>query len=120
MGILSQLDYSNYLVFFNKYNDLLLKNRHDRKALEKIYSEFLTDYAMYMLPLTNNAIGLETLMDAAAAVKIKLNNYTIDELYKMLKYIEAADQTLFPYSYDPNGKDNYLESKEEEENIIKK
>lgn len=113
MEILSKLDYPKFLEFYNKYDEKIKKFNISLKEIEEISSDFLTEYATYILPLTNKKIDKTTLLDAATNTKVSLNDSLDKE--ETRKEIEAINDEIeeyaFPYSYNPdNPIDNYLET----------
>ena len=127
--ILEKLDYDKYIYFFNKYHndifkliekieiaEMLSKPDNSLKDLDNIYSEFLTEYLKYIIPLSNNKIDDSVLYEAIKEVKKVIKNYTdnkIDKEMKVIKEIQEEDkEIIFPYSYDPNNETpNYLTTK---------
>lgn len=121
LTILSQLDYPKYQELYNKYNKQITEYTTNFRQLEQIYSDFFTEYAKYILPLSNKEIPKETLLQAAINTKKALNRYKRWQLIKMKKSISSTYETqesiFFPYQYDPtHPTPNYLEAK----NIAKK
>ena len=66
MNLLYNLDYSKYQELYNKYNNQILdtkkiyqeirynqNNNISIKEIEDIFSNFLTEYATYIIPLSN-------------------------------------------------------------------
>lgn len=116
LTILSILDYPKYKELYNKYDKLIFDNESDFTKLEQIYSQFLTEYAQYILPLSNKEISKDTLLKAAINTKSALNTYNIEQLTNLKENInstyEAYENQLFPYTYDPNNPTpNYLEER---------
>lgn len=136
--ILEKLDYDKYIYFFNKYSeelevimDTIIKNdgwermgildimSHTNitlKDLDDLFSEFLTEYLKYILPLSNNKIDNKTLEKAIKEVKKVIKNYdedTINKEFEESKEIqEQIKEKIFPYSYNPNNEiPNYLDTK---------
>lgn len=127
--ILEKLDYDKYIYFFNKYHndiskliekieiaEMLSKPNNSLKDLDNIYSEFLTEYLKYILPLSNNKIDDSVLYEAIKEVKKVIKNYSDNKIKKAIKEIkeiqEEDKEIIFPYSYDPNNETpNYLETK---------
>ena len=70
----------------NKYSQLIKDNEGKIANLEKIYSNFLTDYAMYILPLSNKTIDKHILLEAAVNTKKELYLNKYNSFYK-LKYV---------------------------------
>ena len=114
MEILSKLDYPKFLEFHNKYNDKLDKYDITLKEIEDICSDFLTEYATYILPLSNQKIDKSTLLEAAVNARQSINDKN-KEKEEIKKEIESINNQVaefkFPYTYNPNEtRDNYLES----------
>ena len=87
--------------------------------IENIFSDFLTEYATYIIPLSNKKISNETLLTAAQNVKQEIDKYNQEQLNswkeEVLEDREFAETELFLYSYNPNEtRINYLETKEEQ------
>lgn len=113
MEILSNLDYPKFTEFYNKYQEI---TNYDitLKEIEEISSKFLTEYATYILPLTNKKISKATLFEAAVNTRIALNkNLNKEETKKQIvEQNDKLENTVFPYHYDPNASiDHYFEAK---------
>lgn len=110
LTLLSTLDYPKYLELYNKYDQQIKDNEKNFKQLENIYSEFLTDYASYIIPLSNQKIEKETLLQAAINTKTSLNSYQKEELEKLKNNIKSTydeyEDKVFPYEYDHNTQHN--------------
>ena len=108
LNILEEVDYNEYSILFDKYHKYIMNYSIDFNTLEKIASEMLTEYANYILPLTNNNIPFETIIDAAKVVKQKINHYNEKEIQDWLKEtIDINDEVstfTIPYIYDPSNK----------------
>lgn len=104
LKLLKDIDYSEYSYLFDKYNKDLTNSNLELSKLEKIASDFLTEYANYIIPLSNNHINFETILLAASVVKSKINNYDNEELSNWLidtiKNNEKVGNTTLPYIYD--------------------
>lgn len=116
LTLLSILDYRKYQELYNKYDSKINNNNDNLKKLEQIYSELLTEYASYILPLSNKKITKDTLLQAAINTKKSLNTYNEDQLNILKENLtttyEMYESKAFPYIYDPNNStSNYLESK---------
>lgn len=123
--ILSILDYPKYKELHTKYNELIENkinafelNKVSLKEIEEIFGDFLTEYATYIIPLSNQKIDNNTLLNAAINTKKEIDKYSKEELEelrdKIKKVNEERNSAKFPYIYDPNNKvPNYLESVEE-------
>lgn len=137
MKILYKLDYSKYQELYNKYNDyikntkkLFNKIRYDNKTdisikeIEDIFSDFLTNYATYIIRLSNQTVNTETILLAASNINKQINNYSQEELdiwiNQTIKDNIIQQNKSFPYTYDPNNpRPNYLESPNEESSKTK-
>jgi len=96
-------------------NDKIDKNQF--REIENLFADFLTEYATYIIPLSNQKISDETLLEAATNVKKEINKYNKEQLdawkKEVLKEKEETEEKAFPYIYDPNEtRLNYLSSKE--------
>ena len=127
--ILEKLDYDKYIYFFNKYNndiskliekieisEMLSQPNNNLKDLDNLFSEFLTEYLKYIIPLSNNKIDNKILYEAIKEVKRVIKNYdenTINKEFEESKEIqEQIKEKIFPYSYNPNNEiPNYLDTK---------
>ena len=121
---LALLDYNKYQEFHNKYHNLITTSinnfntkNSELKNIDKIFSDFLTEYAIYILPLTNKKIDDDILFKAIVNSKKELNKDEIKNLNELKKQIEKTHQQreniAFPYTYDPNNPiPNYLETKQ--------
>ena len=121
---LSTLDYNKYKEIQNKYQTIIdekitgfNKNKNSIKEIDELFSDFLTEYASYILPLTNKKIDDTTVLTAIMSVKETLRKDEINDLTELKEQIEKTykqrEEKAFPYIYDPNNPiPNYLESKE--------
>lgn len=116
MTLLSQIDYNKFKGLYEKYDKILKDNKNNLTKVEKIYSSFLTEYAMYIIPLSNKTIDQNILLDATVNTKKELHKYN-KEYLEILKTVitfdyEDFNNLGFPYKYDPNNKTpGYLETK---------
>ena len=113
MDILYELDYDKHNEFHQKYNQSFNKVRTEIKEIEPIFCDFLTEYATYIIPLSNQKINQTTILDAAINIKKTLQNLNekeLDESRKKLEEINTKEEAKsFPYLYNPNEtRDNYL------------
>ena len=118
MNTLKTIDYNKYKYFYDKYNELIKNNNTNLKEFEEIVSNFLTEYGHYILPLSNNKVDLETIIEASANAKKALNNLSDEEAKIWLENTKRINQEketkAFPYKYDPsNNTEAYLEDSEE-------
>lgn len=108
LKILKQIDYNKYSELYDKYNKYLTDYTIDISSLENIASKMLTEYANYIIPLTNNNISFETILAAAAVVKSKIDNYSDEQIKIWLKETinnnEEVGKYTLPYIYDPADK----------------
>lgn len=131
MQLLIMLDYPKYKEFYDKYNQKINKMQKESfysrmgfitnfnfslKEFEELFSEFLTEYALYIIPLSNQKVDIKTTLTAAEEIKQKINKLTQKELQEWKNQtIEdniIQKEAVFPYIYNPNNpKPNYLESK---------
>lgn len=108
--LLSQFDaYSDD----SKANDKIDSNLI--KEAENLFSDFLTEYATYIIPISNKAIPNQIIFEAAMNVKKEINKYTLEQLNMWKKEAMSINHEeeihAFPYSYDPNiTRLNYLNS----------
>ncbi|MBQ2872817.1 MAG: hypothetical protein IJE89_02335 [Bacilli bacterium] len=113
MKILYELDYNKYLELYQKYEEKFDKSDITLKELEDILCNFLTEYASYILPLSNQKIDKSTTLEAAINTKREINKHNEEELKELKDKIKSINEKIeekaFPYSYDPNEtRDNYL------------
>lgn len=106
LKVLMDIDYKEYSKYLQNYS-------LDLSSLEKISSDMLTEYANYIIPITNNTVSFETILNAAKVVKEKINNYSNEQINEWLKETiarnEEVDTYTLPYLYDPqNKKEGYL------------
>lgn len=130
MEIVSKLDYNKYKELYIKYNELVENTINDfnckkisLNGLEVVFNDFLSDYASYIIPLSNKEISNETFLDGLKNLKRGLGNKNEEELSKEVKAIDTLNleygKRAFPYKYDPNNPiPNYLESREEEQESV--
>lgn len=120
MEILIQLDYSKYVEFINKYEEtlenIMYKRITDLNQIEDFFSSFLTDYAKYIIPLTNRKIKDNVLYSAALTVKKTIDQYNKSEIKEWNRNTKKINQMIrsytFPYSYDyKDPRINYLKTR---------
>ena len=123
LEILIKLDYKEYQTLYQKYDnqikDIIKRyenNQENLKHFEDIFSLFLTDYANYIIPLSNNEIEKEKLYQAAYIIKKnidKLSELEIEEWYQETKEAnDILEELRFPYIYHKDSLiPNYLTSK---------
>lgn len=115
--ILNELDHDKYLYFMNKYYQKLSNYNMTIEVIEPLICNFLTEYAEYIIPLSNNNIKLSTILLAANVVKKEIDNLTpleeFDWLDSTTKDNYKKENTSFPYNYDPtNSTEAFLEIKD--------
>lgn len=120
--ILKEIDYEKYQYFYNKYENSISNPLSPLKDIEPIACQFLTEYAEYIIALSNKQISLPTIIEAAKVVKEKINGYDKEKTDEwMKKTIEdnlLISARTFPYHYDPNNKtEAYLTSVDEKPEI---
>lgn len=125
LRILSHLDHNKYLELYNRYNVLVsnkINNYRENKIslseIENIFVDFISEYANYIIPLSNKEISNDIFLRALAEVKRKIDK--VDELFidGLLKDISTQNQERakykFPYVYNPNApRPNYLDAPDE-------
>lgn len=124
LDLLIQLDYSKYQELYGKYNNLIDeklimfkdKKISSLKEVEDVFSEFLTDYANYIIPLSNQNIDNNTIFEAASNVKKQINKFTDEDLENWKNVTIDVNKKIgeysFPYVYNPtNKRKNYLETR---------
>ena len=76
------------------------------KEMEPIVYNFLNEYASYIIPLSNNKIGMNKILDAACVVKKEISGYSDEEITDWLesvKIINRRKQKIeFPYNVKLN------------------
>ena len=106
MNILNELDHEKYLYFVNKYYNNISDYGITLNNLEPLFFNFLTEYAEYIIPLSNNNVDLSTIISAAKVVKREIDNLTLEEISKWLdsttKDNLEVGKKSFPYRYDPS------------------
>ena len=115
MDILKSTDYPKYLELYNKYYDKLYNHDLPLKDIEHIMNQATAEYADYIIPLVNNEVSLDTILEAAKVVMKEIEGYHDDELdewYEETKEInEKIAKSSFPYKYDQSNKtEAYLET----------
>ena len=116
--ILKEIDYEKYQYFYNKYENSISNPLSPLNDIEPIACQFLTEYAEYIIALSNKQISLPTIIEAAKVVKEKIDGYDKEKTDEWMKQtiednLLRSAQT-FPYHYDPNNKtEAYLTTKEE-------
>ena len=117
MDILVSLDKDKYVELYSKYNDVINVNLSETtsSALYVPISNLLIDYAKYIIPLSNNKISLETIFRAMTVVKSEIDWMDNSEIKEWLEHTiyENLDKEKeeFPYIYDENSKEAYVERK---------
>lgn len=118
MQILREIDYQKYEYFNKKYQKKIEEyiKIGNFKDIENIFTEFLTEYANYIIPLSNKEINKDITYKAVLNVKREIDGYDEEELKewenKTRTNFEKVEKISFPYIYNPNEKrNNYLESK---------
>ena len=115
ISILKQTDKKEYQELSNKYNNQININieKLSSNDLKPVMTNFLTDYAKYIIPLSNNKVDLETILRAVIEVKKELYKMNTDEikawLEQTLKDNHKASAIAFPYQYDENNPEAYVE-----------
>ena len=109
-------------VFYNKYENSISNPLSPLKDIEPIACQFLTEYAEYIIALSNKQISLPTIIEAAKVVKEKIDGYDKEKIDEwMKKTIEdnlLISARAFPYHYDPNNQtEAYLTSVDEKPEI---
>jgi len=131
LHLLKKLDYSKYEYFNQKYQKQLEKTTKKKnttlKEIENIYVDFLTEYANYIIPLSNNKISNDNMYKALSNVKKVIDGYNKEELQKWSEITNKKnvfyEQENFPYLYNPGeSRINFLETKEnvKSKSLIKK
>lgn len=120
--ILKEIDYEKYQYFYNKYENSISNPLSPLKDIEPIACQFLTEYAEYIIALSNKQISLPTIIEAAKVVKEKIDGYDKEKIDEwMKKTIEdnlLISARAFPYHYDPNNQtEAYLTSVDEKPEI---
>ena len=91
--------YTKYDGYFNQYNIKL-------NILEPVAYQFLDEYADYIIPLTNNKVDFNTLLEAAVVIKKEVDKKTDDEIKEWLEEVKQRNQRQqersFPYDYKIN------------------
>ena len=107
LKILIQIDYSKYHELYNKYKYFLNLDYNNLELIniEKKYSEFLMEYANYIIPLSNNEINNRVTIEALKTVKIKIGGYS-KRKYQIwetnaIHVNKKMDKDVFPYVYNP-------------------
>ena len=124
MKILQKTDYEKYTEFYNKYNKDFSNTSINLKELESICNNMLTEYAKYIIPLSNNNVPLTTILKAATVVKKEIDGLGNEEIKEWLETStninQKEEKKSFPYKYDPNNHtEAYLETKEIQEETKK-
>lgn len=108
MNILKELDYDKYVYFYDKYQEKFSNTNTNLTEYESIANSFLTEYGMYVLPISNNKVNLKTIIMASANVKKELNNMSDEEIKKWLEETTELNTNhetkAFPYKYNPENK----------------
>ena len=108
MDILFALDRPQYKELYEKYNEYFIFNPDEitSNKLDMVVTNFLTDYAKYIIPLSNNKIEIKQILMALINIKQKVNNWDNIKIKTWLdKTISdnlEAEEEAFPYQYNPN------------------
>ena len=120
IDILKTMDKEEYQKLYNKYNSSFNIDIDETTsyALESLVNNFLIDYAKYVLPLSNNKVDFNTILDALINVKKEIYSMSDDEAKEWFDSTNNDNQKIedkvFPYIYDPSIKrEAYVETKEE-------
>lgn len=70
--ILKEINYEKYQYFYNKYENSISNPLSPLNDIEPIACQFLTEYAEYIIALSNKQISLPTIIEAAKVVKEKM------------------------------------------------
>lgn len=117
MQLLMQLDYQEYLKLHDRYDSIIYYNRYEKNAtvqeIDEVFREFLTDYARYIIPISNKKINTRTLYEAALNVKKVIDGYDKKELKQWNKTTKKINEMRaaikFPYRFEPSeSRINYL------------
>ena len=113
---IKNLDYQEYCYLYDKYNKYFSNYYIKLKELDIIASNMLTEYANYILPLTNNKVSKQTILVASTIVKRKIDKYNDEEITAWLNQIvidnQKVEEYTLPYEYDPNNKlEAYVKSR---------
>lgn len=109
------LDYQKYMYFYNKYNQKIYNTDNLKKQEQYAYA-FLTEYGLYIIPLSNNKISKNIITKAALVTKKEIECMEQDELKQWKKETVKINKKYFPkafpYIYDyKKEKETYLESR---------
>lgn len=111
-------DYEKYQELYNKYNDYLNidLNKTTSNRIEISMTNFLYDYAKYVIPLSNKEISMDTILTAAIEVKKQINYMNDNEIKEWLEKTTVDNEKRFaerfPYTYNPNNpKEGYVEER---------
>ena len=117
ISILKETDIKEYQQLYNKYDKYLNVNLESTNSsiLEKSMIEFLTDYAKYIIPLSNNEVSIETILRAVIEVKKEIYNMNTEEIKKWLEQTLTDNKKVsaiaFPYKYDKHNPEAYVEAR---------
>lgn len=125
MSLIKKLDYSKYEYFNKKYQNKIDKitKKYEKmenvslKDIEEIYTEFLTEYANYIIPLSNKEISNDVMFKALLNVKKEIDGFNEENLKEWEEVTknknEYFERENFPYIYNPNeSRTNFLIAKE--------
>lgn len=125
LRILSNLDHEKYLELYTKYNVLIIdkinnyrENMTSLNDIQNIFVNFLSDYANYIIPLSNKEISNDVFLKALGEVKRKIDKVDEEHIDGILEGISIQNQEKakksFPYVYNPNdSRPNYLDAPDE-------
>ena len=118
MEILFSIDKPAYKELYDKYHDLFSfdTDHTTSKEAEAIVTPFLIDYAKYIIPLSNNTIEYNSVINALITIKGEVYHWNNDKIQAWLtKTINdniKAEMEAFPYQYDPENKtEAYVEER---------
>ena len=107
--IINMLYYTNpekYNYFYQKYDEYFKQYNIKLNILEPIAYQFLDEYADYIIPLTNNKVDFNTLLEAAVVIKKEVDKKTDDEIKEWLEEVKEKNRSQqersFPYDYKIN------------------
>lgn len=117
INILKETDNEEYQKLFNKYHKLINidTDKTNSYILEEPMTNFLTDYAKYIIPLSNNEVDIETILRAVIEVKKQIYKKNTAEIKTWLEQTlidnKKASSIAFPYKYDESNPEAYVEAR---------
>jgi len=119
LELLQNFDYEEYTKLYNKYYDKIFSNDVNEEQVEFFMNQLMDEYEEYILPLSNQEVSLDTILQAATVVQKEVNDNTNETLEewkeKTFEVNKKNEIKYYPYQYNPNKTGEYIGIREEKE-----